>query len=435
MKNVFKLKKESLIMIFVLSFYGFVAGGSADVLMDEVFWIIVGLILLVIVVLGCFIVYIENLNKKKRLELKKEFESNEIEINLSDKIGNDRIGLYFDKDKEKVLLVSITTDGINKYYVDNFVKDVCRHDSVSYFAIDDNRRKALLVQYEDGLLKYDVKEYGFTDNNKEAVINNSIPTQFYFEHLPQKVKNDILIPPTPTFIVLEEKYGHIAFFNNLSMNSFNYIKENYIPMKKGNTSFITKKKIGSYIFLMDEAFKVLIIISPLISSQKVLNYSDIINVTYEEDGNTLFSKSMKRTVGGAFVGGTLMGGAGAIVGGLSGDTSQIKEVNSMSIKILVRDTAAPTVSLPINLNGESFNTKDEKSKNVYKARIRTANAIKDLISVIIDNSNQQISMPQKIEEPKAKASIADELVKLAQLKDSGILSEEEFIEQKKKLLN
>lgn len=192
-------------------------------------------------------------------------------------------------------------------------------------------------------------------------------------------------------------------------------------------------------FVLDEYFKVLVIISPLISTYKVFNYSDIINVAYEEDGNTLFSKSMKRTIGGAIVGDILMGGAGAIVGGLSGDTKQYKEVKSMNIKILIRNTTTPSLDLPINLKGETFNTKDEKSQKTYKNRIQEANAIKDLISVIIDNSNQQlaipISSPQKNEEPKSQNSIADELAKLAQLKDGGVLSEEEFQQQKKRLLS
>ena len=44
----------------------------------------------------------------------------------------------------------------------------------------------------------------------------------------------------------------IAISNNLSFNSFKYICNDLIPNKKGDITFITKKKIGSYIFLMDE---------------------------------------------------------------------------------------------------------------------------------------------------------------------------------------
>lgn len=437
MKSIFK--KESLIMTLVLIFYGFIAGGSVDVLFDSSFWKIMGILILIVIVAVGIGAFIQEQNKKKRLGLKEEFELQEKDFDLSDKTGDDRIGLYFDKNKEKVLIASISTDGIDKYYIDDFTKHIVKHTSYSYCAIDDKRRKALFVQNQDGNFKYDVHNYGSTDNKPNIAINNNIPTELFVESLPKAPVNELIPLADPTFIILEEKYGHIAISNNLSFKSFNYVSDDLIPNKEGNTTFITKKKIGSYIFLMDEYYKVMIIISPLIPSHKILNYSDIINVTYEEDGNTLFSKSMARTVGGAIVGGALIGGAGAIVGGLSGDTSQNKKVQSMNIKILVRSTTTPSINLPINLKGETFNTKDEKSKKTYKSRIQEANAIKDLISVIIDNSNQQqatqVTTNSTPETPKQVSNIADELTKLAQLKDAGILSEEEFQQQKKKLLS
>lgn len=437
MKSIFK--KESLIMTLVLICYGLLAGGSVDFLFDSLFWKIMGILILIVIVVVGIVSFIQEQNKKKRLGLKEEFELQEKDFDLSDKIGDDRIGIYFDKNKEKVLLISISTDGINKFYIDDFTKHIVKHTSYCYCAIDDNRRKALFVQNQDGNFKYDVHNYGSTDSISNISINNNIPTELFVESLPKAPVNELIPSADPTFIILEEKFGHIAISNNLSFNSFKYICNDLIPNKKGDIPFITKKKIGSYIFLMDEFYKVMIIISPLISSHKVLNFSDIINVTYEEDGNTLFSKSMARTVGGAIVGGALIGGAGAIVGGLSGDTSQNKKVQSMNIKILVRSTTSPSINLPINLVGETFNTKDEKSKNTYKSRIQEANAIKDLISVIIDNSNQQqaaqVTINSNPETPKQVSNIADELTKLAQLKDAGILSEEEFQQQKKKLLN
>lgn len=431
MKSLFK--KESFIMTLVLLFYGFVAGGSVDFLFDGDFWIILGIVLFIAIVVIGIGAYIEEQNKKKRLGIKEEFESKETEFDLSDKVGNDRIGLYFDKNKEKVLIASISTDGIDKFYVNQFKKHIVEGFLNSYCAVDIDRRKALLIHNKD----YEVVEYGKNDSIINETINNNIPAQLHVASLLKEAMKPVVLP---TFILFEEKCGYISVFNNMSVKSFNYINKDYISKKKGETSYVTKKKIGSYVFFMDDYFKVLIIISPLISSQKILNYSDIINVTYEEDGNTLFSKSMARTVGGALVGGALIGGAGAIVGGLSGDSSQNKKVQSMSIKILVRNTSTPSVNLPINLKDETFNTKDEKSKQTYKLRINDANAIKDLISVIIDNSNQQqssatTSIPKIADEPKQKTSIADELVKLAQLKDAGILSDEEFQEQKKKLLN
>ena len=48
---------------------------------------------------------------------------------------------------------------------------------------------------------------------------------------------------------------------------------------------------------------------------------------------------------------------------------------------------------------------------------------------------QQEEIKNKNDSTKTETSMADELAKLAQLKESGILSDEEFLSQKEKLLN
>jgi len=169
---------------------------------------------------------------------------------------------------------------------------------------------------------------------------------------------------SPLFVLVEESYGYISVFKDMAIKeSFNYISKDYIASKTGNSSSVTMKDFVSYVFILDSFFKVLTIVSPL-SNHIILNYKDIINVTYEEDGATLYSKSAGRTVGGTLVGGALLGGAGAIVGGLSGNVSQNKVVKSMRIKILVRNTTIPTITLDINLKVKSLKLKINLVKNI-----------------------------------------------------------------------
>lgn len=419
MKSIFK--KESLIMTLVLGFYGFIAGGSVDFLFSGTFWTIIGILaLIIVVVVLCWAIPSAIEDEKKIEKLKKDFYSLETDIDLTGKIelsNNISSGynnIYIDKTKEKMLVVSITPNGIEKKMIDGFVETYIEKTQNSYCIIDENREKALLViQRPMAKLNYKLVEYGNLNKNKDLQIKCNVNSLIHKVTLPYKTKIDKQNPLLPTIVLIDEKYGFVTVFKGLISYSFNYIKEDYITKKTGNKAYVTVKTIGSYLFVLDEYFKVLIIISPLISTYKVFNYSSIINVVYEEDGNALFSKSMKRTVGGAIVGDILMGGAGAIVGGLSGDTKQYKEVKSMNIKVLIRNTTTPSLDLPINLKGETFNTKDEKSKKMYKTRIQEANAIKDLISVIIDNnSNRQIaipiSSPKKNEEPESQNGIADE---------------------------
>jgi len=122
MKKLFSFKKESFIMTLILLFYGLIAGGSVDFLFDSRFWIIIGVIIALFVIIAIISIIISEKNKKARLELKQELEEDSNDFDMTDKVGDDRCTLYFDKSKESVLIASITTDGINKYTVDHFNK-------------------------------------------------------------------------------------------------------------------------------------------------------------------------------------------------------------------------------------------------------------------------------------------------------------------------
>ena len=69
--------------------------------------------------------------------------------------------------------------------------------------------------------------------------------------------------------------------------------------------------------------------------------------------------------------------------------------------------------------------------------MKEVTGIKDIFSIIIDITDKNIAQTKSNPTPlmSSTSSIADELTKLAKLKDAGILSEEEFNAQKAKLLN
>lgn len=149
-------------------------------------------------------------------------------------------------------------------------------------------------------------------------------------------------------------------------------------------------------------------------TNKQISYNDIISVELIENGKTIFKKSALRTIGGTIAGGTLLGGAGAIVGGLSGDTTEKKKINSIIIKILISNINDPSIELTI------YSPDDSK--------IKLANQVKDSISVIIDKADKKSQQGNH-------SLVTDELIKLNTLKQQGILTEEEFIQQKNKILN
>lgn len=167
-----------------------------------------------------------------------------------------------------------------------------------------------------------------------------------------------------------------------------------------------------YFLIFDNKNQNLYIINTIKASYNELKYNNLISIEIIEDGQLIFKKSIMRTIGGAITGGVMAGGAGTVVGGLSGNTTAHKEIKSIIVKLLIRDINTPSVELKLD--------------NVFKTQ--QANQIKDSINVIIDKIDRESSS-------NISQSIADELIKLNTLKEQGILTEEEFIKQKAKILN
>ena len=348
--------------------------------------------------------------------------------------------IYFDSNKKQVMLMRVTTDGIKKEYVDDFEypgKELAIYSNPVFNIYDPIKRRLLSGSYSDYSINHQIISIAEKDNNKDVAINNTIQPRFRMFRTSRTasgmVKNNIY------HILIEENRGLIAYCASGSVGSvFNYINANSLPKKRGEKSTVNTRAVGNYLFIMDDFFKVLVIAGE--NSHEVFNYIDIIEVSYEENGNQLYTKSAGRTVGGAIVGGVLMGGAGAVVGGLSGANKQNKEVKSIDIKILLRSTSRSSCVLHFKDIDRVLKTKEDSDRKMYETYTKNANEAKDILSVIIDNAKQiQVSAPvaqpliQQV--PSSSSSIADELAKLAKLKADGILTEEEFQAQKAKLLN
>ena len=178
-----------------------------------------------------------------------------------------------------------------------------------------------------------------------------------------------------------------------------------------------------YKFMVDETNKSICYISGKV--KMIIPFSKILGVSLIENGTTVSSKSTTRTIGGGLIGGALAGTAGAIVGGLSGNSKQ---------KIIIKDIKNPNLTFDAfsakmvsNFLNE-IDTTDAFYGKIYKQCLAQANRIVDMVSVIIDEVD-------KHETPAhTELSIADELKKLADLKKEGILTENEFQAQKKALL-
>lgn len=177
---------------------------------------------------------------------------------------------------------------------------------------------------------------------------------------------------------------------------------------------------------------------------KIFEFKDVIGVEIIEDGSTISKKSATRTIGGAIVGGVLAGGVGSIVGGLSGNSTQKNKVSTLSVKILLRSTDNPSLTIKCfdsramtTEHKESIETEGKLESYIYKTGKQHAIEIKDLVSVIIDKvdrADNVISQSDKQQIPNNNSK-ADEILKLNDLKEKGIITDAEFNEQKIRILN
>lgn len=285
--------------------------------------------------------------------------------------GNGDLKLYFDSSAKKVTVCATTTSGTNQKVVEEFVKAKAVQTDNHIVALDSTSNKVIRAMSNNGNVALG-----------EANIN--------------------------------EKLAELG-----------------VDVKDSNP---TLKHFNDYAFITDDKNEFVSIVTP--TKIHVLRYSDIVSISYEENGSDVYNKSL----GGAVVGGLLFGGVGAIVGGNTAKATQNKVIKIMSIKILLKSTSDSTIILKIyeaGPDGNILETKKDADRMHYEGLMKEVTGIKDIFSIILDMVDKKIAQQKSVPvmQPVASTSVADELVKLAKLKESGILSEEEFNAQKAKLLS
>ena len=425
------MKIKFFLSFLALVLFALLAGGSFDGEVIGIYIVLLLVMLGIVAVVSMIFNTIQSNNKKKRNQMIREDEQKSTDFDRSVFIGDDRCKLYFDASKKKVMIMRVMTEGIKKEYVDDFEypgKNLATYTSPAFYIYDPTRRKLLSGTYDDFDIIYQVTSLAENDNNKDVAVNNTILPRF---RTLQTSHNPATAYATKKLynILIDECHGLMAISESGKVKDiFNYINASSLPKKTGKKSTINTKCVGNYLFIMDDFFKVLVLVGP--GTREIINYSDIIEVSYEENGNQLYTKSAGRTIGGAIVGGVLMGGAGAVVGGLSGGSKQNKEIKNMDIKILLRNTSETTCILHFKDSDRAL----KADSDLYETYAKNANQAKDILSIIIDKSKQASAPIAQPITTASTSSVADELAKLAKLKADGILTEEEFLTQKSNLL-
>jgi len=167
---------------------------------------------------------------------------------------------------------------------------------------------------------------------------------------------------------------------------------------------------------------------------KTITYRDILSSEIFVDGETVTKTARGSQLGGALIGGLSLGGVGAIIGGLSGKTRSYENVKRVDLRITVNDTKKPLHDINF------MDVEGKKDDFVYKSAMEKARHWHGLVAVLIRRADDEDARQEGVKTSTDAASnnqisLADELSKLSALRDVGVLSEEEFLIQKKKLLS
>ncbi len=156
-------------------------------------------------------------------------------------------------------------------------------------------------------------------------------------------------------------------------------------------------------------------------------YQDIVTVEVKVDGDTVVSKK-SASIGGALAGGLVAGGLGAVVGGSSmGKSKSNRKVTAVNVHILLRNSNVDS----FDVQCLAFESKTDEM--LYKTASKKAQAIFDILRIAMDKV-QQDTQSAKIDTPATK-SIIEELKELAELKQQGLITDEEFAAMKAKILS
>lgn len=177
---------------------------------------------------------------------------------------------------------------------------------------------------------------------------------------------------------------------------------------------------------------------------RTFDYKDIISVEIIEDSVTVSKTNRTSQLVGAGIGGAIAGGAGAIVGGLSGKTTGTTEIKNITLRIVLNDEQNSVFDLPFLEKKHPI----KKSSSEYSAAMNSIHNWHSVLTKIIEKEDrtkeeEYKSAITKVKEDtsasnnneKNSTNIVEEIERLANMKDKGMLSDLEFNKLKSKLID
>lgn len=163
------------------------------------------------------------------------------------------------------------------------------------------------------------------------------------------------------------------------------------------------------------------------------DFASIVSVEVVENGTSVTQTHRGSQLLGAAVGGLTFGPLGAVVGGLSGKSRSKGRVRGISLKVVVDDQVCP-VYLICFLRCLSKEGLDPDSLTANQARRSVDRFHAHILNAMRQSQLNASTAPSNASTTAPAHSYADELQKLWDLKQVGILNAEEFVALKSRLV-
>lgn len=162
-----------------------------------------------------------------------------------------------------------------------------------------------------------------------------------------------------------------------------------------------------------------------------LEFPQIVEIELVKDGDSVTKTNRGSQLAGAAVGAVALGGVGAIIGGLSGSSRNKQKIKSIDIKI---ETDHPEILIfKANFFKSTNNSGDKADGIIVGQSVPEAERWYSILQRAMKQADANAD--RNGNDPRMDGTIETRLEKLWKLKESGALTEEEYSQQKRKILS
>jgi hypothetical protein len=161
----------------------------------------------------------------------------------------------------------------------------------------------------------------------------------------------------------------------------------------------------------------------------IIGFDKIVSCEILEAGVSRIRTDRGSQIAGAAVGAALLGPVGLLAGALSGSKTSTPEITTLELRVTVDDLSCPVYSLWF----WKTPTPARLELHAYRRLMEQVAEWHGRFEAIIRAQNTMRNRPLTDHSANA-TSVADELRKLADLRREGILTDEEFAAEKRRLL-